>query len=189
MGRNNRRSHGRKKVAAPAKLGKRHIDTRGILYWALPNIGRGMCGLIALIQAEMVAEGVPLDEVLRRTTGELDAEMKARVQHLRMIIVAAAHERVGIELDEDPAADGGKTVEDLLKDGDIKSCDMFRKVMSRPDAYLDQLGMSIGAAKLKLEGMQLVGTIGAKKTGRAKRMNRSVCAMFHLPALRRNILS
>lgn len=157
----------RKTEAEAAKLGKLYMDMYGNLYRALPNMGRGRCGIISLIQAKMVAEGVSRDETLRRTTGELDADIKARMRCLREGIVAAAAGRIDVELDSDPAADGGRTVQQCLKEGDIKSHKMFCDVMSREDGWLDPLALFLGAVHLGLEGMHIVETgkeDGAQKT-------------------------
>ncbi|CAM9825891.1 unnamed protein product [Ectocarpus sp. 12 AP-2014] len=153
------------KNGSPANNGTIYASRRH-LYRAFPNSGRGQCGLLALIQEVMEAEGVSPSEILRRTNGELGAELEARVRRLRKSIVAAAHERKGIELDEDPAADGGRTVKECLKDGDIKSYKMFCDVMGREDGWLDPLAMVLGANAIGLEGMQLVET---KKEDKAKK--------------------
>lgn len=126
------------------------------MYRKFRNRGRGDCLLIALIQHKMRSQGVSEDEIRRRTTGGLDDEMKALVRQLRESIVALADQELQDVLDEDIAADNGRTVEECLKGGEIKSLPMWKKVMATPGAWMDPDALLIGAKILRLDGVALV---------------------------------
>lgn len=126
------------------------------MYRKFRNRGRGDCLLIALIQEKMWSQGVPENEIRRRTTGGLDGEMKALVKQLRKRIVALTDQELQGILDDDIAADKGRTVEQCMKEGEIKSLPMWKKVMATPGAWMDPDALNIGAKILRLGWVQLV---------------------------------
>lgn len=150
-----------------------YTDRTGNRYRKLCNVGRGNCALIALIQLNMASEGVSWEEIVRRTTGELDDWMCERVRRLRESIVASVEAELGATFDDELTYDESMTFEECLKRGiiefgdedipdecmnfegclkfgTIKSLTLWKKVMASEFCWLDERGVFVGA---KLEGL------------------------------------
>lgn len=153
------RGRERKEDAVPPKIVRLH-DSGGNTAIPFPNTGLGNCALLGLIALRDLWDGVSRDAVIESTNGELDLEMKHRVQQLREDIVAAADGHVlcdgllGVGCEESRSFDA--VVYDTKSNYDIKTMAMFKAVTLWHDGYLGWRAVMIGAELLRLEGFRIV---------------------------------
>lgn len=163
------------------KSNKLFIDGDDLAWRRLPNIGRGDCALIALLQRSMVQSGTSHGE-LDATTRELSDELKKKVQVLREMIVAKSEGEFAymiVHLDSDPTAvetewvneaevkaaqATGRFVEKVVKERTFEQCftsgtfttfHMWKRVILA-GGWLDYEAVCIGAQILRLEGFAIV---------------------------------
>lgn len=147
------RGRERKEDAVPPKIVRLH-DSGGNTATPFPNTGLGNCALLGLIALRDLWDRVSRDAAIESTNGELDPEMKHRVQQLREDIVTAADGHVlcdgllGVGCEESRSFDA--MVYDTKSNYDIKTMAMFKAVTLWHDGYLGWRAVMIGAELLRL---------------------------------------